>query len=94
MTKRTLLAIALVCVFLATAALAQVAAPDLAPTLADRINQLGACHTALGQREQLEAAVVSGQLQTVQQFRQKLESANPGQTVGDDFKVKPKEKQP
>lgn len=89
-TARRLLVAAAVSVILATAAFAQVAAPDLAPALADRINQLGACHTALGRLEPAEAAIVSGQLLTMTQVRQKFEAANPGQTFGDDFVLIPK----
>lgn len=92
--KQRLLLAAFVSLLFSVALLAQVAAPDLAPALADRINQLGACHAALGRLEPVEAALVSGQLQTLAQFRQKLEAANPGQTIGDDFKLAPKAKQP
>ncbi len=61
--------------------------PDLTQLLVQRTNQLGVCNSELGQLQQLQAAVIAGQLVSPQSVKETFEKANPGKTLGTDLKI-------
>lgn len=70
---------------------AQPEKPNYQQLLAQRTNQLGACNAELGPLQQLQAAVINGQLvepaKLLAGFKEQFQKANPGKTFGDDFKI-------
>lgn len=54
---------------------------------AQRTMDLGQCNAALGPLQQLSAQVMTGAVQSVDQFRQRFEAANPGKTLTEKFEV-------
>ncbi len=92
MRTRSILTFALAAIIFAMAAVLATAqepapakAPDLGQMLAQRTNQLGACNSELGPLQQLQAAVIAGQLVEPIRVREAFEKANPGKTFGADF---------
>lgn len=59
---------------------------QLQQALAQRMGQVGACHTELGTYQQ---QLANGQLVTWAQVRAALQAANPGYTFGEDLKWGP-----
>lgn len=59
---------------------------QLQQALAQRMGQVGACHTELGTYQQ---QLANGQLVTWAQVKAALQAANPGYTFGEDLKWGP-----
>lgn len=80
--------VALVLAALATTSLLSAqSSQDRTAALAQRTKQLGECNVELGQLQQLQAAVIGGQLLTSETFRVKFEQANTGKTLNENLVI-------
>jgi hypothetical protein len=85
----TVVALAIVLFAIAATPLAQGGeqAPQAQQLFAQKVAQLGACNAELGQLQQMQAAVIGGQLVDAAKFREAFERVNPGKTLAADLKV-------